>query len=218
MIEYFQRGGPVMWPLLLCSLLSLTFFFERLVFWVRLWRKECPRDVSRVLQLIGEGRRQEALEICAAGKDYVLSMFYDGLRAGGSHTSLFVALDQSASEHHIQMKKYLPVFDTVISLSPLLGIFGTVVGIVFAFDALGGHIENVSQVAAGVSQALITTVFGLAIAMPTLVFYNFFQSQVARARNRLETALSDMEIAIHEAEENQEAAAGGARAQPRAIA
>ncbi|MBI4177848.1 MotA/TolQ/ExbB proton channel family protein [bacterium] len=203
MIEYFQRGGPVMWPLLMCSLLSLAFALERIWFWIRIWRREQPDAVSRALQLVGDGRREEALKVCAGGRDYVLSMFHEGLRAGGPHTSLFVALDQASSERYILMKKYLTVFETIISLSPLLGIFGTVVGIVFAFDALGGNVDNVSQVASGVSQALITTVFGLAIAMPTLIFYNFFQSQVTRARHRMESALSNMEIAIHESEENR---------------
>ncbi|MBI4178354.1 MotA/TolQ/ExbB proton channel family protein [bacterium] len=205
MIEYFHRGGPVMWPLLMCSLLSMAFFFERLWFWIWVWRRERPQDVSQVLQMVGAGRRPEALDLCSRGKeDYVLSMFHDGLRAGGPHTSLFVALDQSASDHYIHMKKFMPVFEAIVTLSPLLGIFGTVLGIVQAFDALGGHVENVQQVAAGVSQALITTVFGLIIAMPTLVFHIFFRSQVSRARHRMESALADMEIAIHEAEENED--------------
>lgn len=205
MLEYFHRGGPVMWPLLICSLLSVAFFLERLWFWICVWRRERPQSVSEVLQMVGAGRRQEALGICAQEKeDYVLSMLHDGLRAGGPHTSLFVALDQSASDHYIHMKKYMPVFEAITTLSPLLGIFGTVLGIVQAFDALGGHVENVQQVAAGVSQALITTVFGLIVAMPTLVFHIFFRSQVSRARHRMESALADMEIAIHEAEENTE--------------
>ena len=82
MIDYFHRGGPVMWPLLICSLLSLAFFFERLWFWLCVWRRERPQAVSRVLQMVGAGQRMEAMEICAREKeDYVLSMFHDGLRA-----------------------------------------------------------------------------------------------------------------------------------------
>lgn len=208
MLDYFQRGGPVMWPLLLCSLTACALIFERLIFWIRIWRREEPETVSQVLRLVGDGRREEAVRLCAQGKDYVLSIFYNGLRAGGSHTSLFVALDQATAEHYIQMKKYHSALETCISVSPLLGIFGTVTGILRAFDALGGHVEDVSRVAMGVSEALITTVFGLAIAIPTLVAFNFFQSQVIRARSRMESALSDVEIAIHEAEENREATGG----------
>lgn len=185
MVSLFQRGGPVMIPLLICSLFAVAFIVERLVFWVRLNRFRDKKLVSKILDLCDEGKFEEAYQRGKKSKDFVVYVLLNGIahRAYSMEGAM-----EAASERIIkEMSKNLMILDTLITLSPLLGIFGTVTGIIFSFDMLGKMgIERPQVVSLGIAQALITTAFGLAIAMPTLIFYNYFVSRINHAAKEIE--------------------------------
>ena len=185
MVSLFQRGGPVMIPLLICSLFAVAFIVERFVFWVRLNRFRDKKLVSKILDLCDEGKFEEAYEVGKKSKDFVVYVLLNGIahRAYSMEGAMEAALERVIKE----MSKNLMILDTLITLSPLLGIFGTVTGIIFSFDMLGKMgIERPQVVSLGIAQALITTAFGLAIAMPTLIFYNYFISRVNHAAKEIE--------------------------------
>ncbi len=185
MLSLFQRGGPVMIPLLVCSLFAVAFIVERSIFWLRINRSRNKKLVSDILDLCDAGKFEEAYEKGKNSHDFVVYVLLNGIahRAYSMEGAM-----EAASERIIKdMSKNLMILETIITLAPLLGIFGTVTGIIFSFDMLGKMgIERPQVVSLGIAQALITTAFGLAIAMPTLIFYNYFVSRVNHAAKEIE--------------------------------
>ena len=172
-------------PLLICSLFAVAFIVERLIFWFRINRWRDKRVVSAILDLCDAGKFDEAYQKGKGSRDFVVYVLLNGIahRAYSMEGAM-----EAASERIVKdMSKNLMILDTLITLSPLLGIFGTVTGIIFSFDMLGKMgIERPQVVSLGIAQALITTAFGLAIAMPTLIFYNYFISRVNHAAKEIE--------------------------------
>ncbi len=199
MREWFLKGGPVMWPLLGCSVIGLTLILERLLFWMRVaWRRD-DRGVDQVLDAVRAGRAPEAHGIARTLRDACGSVLVAGLEAPeGGHVR---AMEAAGREAILRMKRFLGGLDTVITVSPLLGILGTVTGIINAFNLLSGGIaENQAGVTAGLAEALITTVAGLVISIPCICFYNYFLSRIDRETARLEDAGTRLELLFHEKE------------------
>jgi biopolymer transport protein ExbB len=193
MFDLFQKGGVVMYPLLACSLVSLTFIIERSLFWIREKRRADNTVVDEVLEL---ARLQEYQKIKARAEgavDYVVRVLVCGLVH--REFSLSKAMEMAAMDEIKRMKRYLPVLDTLITAAPLLGILGTVIGIIHSFDMLGqAGIQDPQAVTSGIAQALITTAAGLMIAIFTLFPYNYFMSKVEKAAVRIEKYATSLEI------------------------
>ncbi|MDY7032768.1 MAG: MotA/TolQ/ExbB proton channel family protein [Thermodesulfobacteriota bacterium] len=193
MMEYFLKGGPIMYPLLLCSFISLTVVIERIIFWIREERRKTPTLVDEILNLSEKGDYQKAVEIASSSGDYVAKVLFCGLVH--RDFSLISALEMAASQEIQRMKRYLPILDTMITMAPLLGILGTVMGIIDSFDLLGSTgIEHPRAVTSGIAQALITTATGLAIAILTLIPYNYFLSKTDEAISNMEKYGTNLEI------------------------
>ena len=199
MFDLFQKGGVVMYPLLACSLVSLTVIFERSLFWIREKRRADNAVVDEVLEL---ARLQEYQKIKARAEgavDYIVRVLVCGLVH--REFSLSKAMEMAAMDEIKRMKRYLPVLDTLITAAPLLGILGTVIGIIHSFDMLGqAGIQDPQAVTSGIAQALITTAAGLMIAIFTLFPYNYFMSKVERAAVRIEKYATSLEI-VHGGEQ-----------------
>jgi biopolymer transport protein ExbB len=195
MIEAFQRGGPVMWPLLLTSLVGLTFIVERVIFWVRVAGGRDRALALRFLELAERAGYAEAARAAHGSRDYVVGMLHSGLVHRNYSAS--GALQAAAADAYRRMRRFLSVLDTVVTVAPLLGILGTVTGIIGCFNLLG-EAGTASPAAAtkGLAEALITTVAGLVIAIPALVAYNFFSRRAERAAAEMETAASCLEICL----------------------
>ncbi len=193
MLDLFQKGGVVMYPLLACSLVSLTVIFERSLFWIREKRRADNAVVDEVLEL---ARLQEYQKIKARAEgavDYIVRVLVCGLVH--REFSLSKAMEMAAMDEIKRMKRYLPVLDTLITAAPLLGILGTVIGIIHSFDMLGqAGIQDPQAVTSGIAQALITTAAGLMIAIFTLFPYNYFMSKVEKAAVRIEKYATSLEI------------------------
>ena len=189
---WFVRGGPVMWPLLVCSIIALAAMLERAAFWVRERRTRDEKLVHKLLHLTERGLLDQAAGAAAGSRDAVARVLLNGL--AHHHFSLEGALEVAVQAELRRMKRALGVLDTIITVAPLLGIFGTVTGILTAFSALEGRIPDPRTVSAGIAEAVITTVAGLAIAIPTVIAYNYFCARVEEAAAQLSTHITNFQI------------------------
>ncbi|HDZ89868.1 MAG: MotA/TolQ/ExbB proton channel family protein [Deltaproteobacteria bacterium] len=193
MIEIFEKGGPVMYPLLACSLMALTVIIERLIFWIGEDIRRDQKLVDRVLSLCQTGRWDEVRGTIGGSRDFVIRI----LVAGILHRdfSMAKAMESAAADEVKRMNRYMVVLDTMITVAPLLGIFGTVIGIINSFDLLGATgIEDPRAVTAGIAQALITTAAGLGIAILSVFPYNYFNSRISLAVTAIEKYATSLEI------------------------
>ena len=197
MWHWFVKGGPVMYPLLLCSIIALTVIIERLLFWVKERSAQDTSLIHKLLHLTERGLLDEAIASAKASQDAVARILLNGL--SHHHFSLEGALEVAVNAELKRMKRYLGVLDTIITVAPLLGIFGTVTGILVAFGALEGRIPDPKIVASGIAQAVITTVAGLAIAIPTVIAYNYFCAKVEDAAGRISTHVTNFQILYQKA-------------------
>jgi len=193
LMDYVQRGGPVMYPLLACSVIGLTVIVERLLFWMKL-RLEPKRWVA-YLQCVRDDEDGTALELAETRPDPVLRVLMRGTR----DRELFprIAMEQQAKDEIKGMNQYLVVLDTVITLAPLLGIYGTITGIIRAFGFLGAAgVPEPSLVAAGIAEALITTAAGLTIAISAVPLYNHFVRRAEHVTHEIEQHATTLELLL----------------------
>jgi len=199
MFEFFTRGGPVMYPLLVCSLISLTIVIERILFWVRQGANRDRKRLDEVLDAVGQGDPDAALERAKGSEDSIVKVIRYGLEHHA--VSRVAALEMAAGDAIDRMKRGLPILDTIITMAPLLGILGTVMGIIESFDLLGqSGIEDPKAVTGGIAQALITTAAGLTVALITLVPYNYLLTRVDRAVHDMEKYITSLEIYCQQGE------------------
>ncbi|OVE73882.1 hypothetical protein BVX94_02505 [bacterium B17] len=182
-----------MWPLLLCSLVSITIALERILFW---WGERHSHEaelVEKVFSLTERGEYGQAMEVDGYSSALV-RVLVKGL-AERDH-GLSEAMQIEAENQIDRMKQGLAVLDTIVTMAPLLGILGTVLGIIESFDLLGARgIEDPKAVTGGIAQALITTAAGLSVAIVTLIPFNYFMETVKRATGKLENTATRFEVA-----------------------
>jgi biopolymer transport protein ExbB len=193
MLNFFMRGGPLMYPLLICSLISVAIIVERIIFWLEVKRGRDTFLISEMLQLAGKGHYEKAAQRARGSRDYIARVLLEGIVH--RNYSLSQALEMGAEEEIKRMRKNLTILDTIITLAPLLGILGTVMGIIDSFHLLGAAgIESPRVVTEGIAQALITTATGLAIAIMTLIPYNYFLSRIERTAREIEKFANSLEL------------------------
>lgn len=203
LMDYVQRGGPVMYPLLACSLAAFTVITERLFFWMRMRRLSAPDDVSRCLRLAQEGLYEEAVGLARSSADPSLRVLSRGLAERDAAPSR--SMERAAKDAVSRMHRYLAVLDTTITVAPLLGIFGTLTGIIRAFDSLSaGGLPDPRLVGAGIAEALITTIAGLTIAIPGIIFYNHFIRRAEQGTQEIERHATDLELILEPRRRNEQ--------------
>lgn len=182
-----------MYPLLACSIIALTVIIERSLFWVIEGMRGNRTLLDRILQLCQKGDWDGVKEKVAESKDFVTRVLVTGILH--RDFSMTKAMESAAAEEIKRMRRYMAVLDTMITVAPLLGIFGTVLGIIMSFELLGASgIENPQAVTAGIAQALITTASGLGIAILSVFPYNYFNSRVENAVLTIEKYATSLEI------------------------
>ena len=193
MLEIFISGGPVMYPLLACSVIVMTVIIERIIFWARVNRHRNQLLVDEVLELCRTGDWELVREKTTGSKDYIIRILITGILH--REFSMTRAMESAGAEEIKRMRRYMGVIDTMITVAPLLGIFGTVLGIITSFDVLGTTgIEHPEAVTAGIAQALLTTATGLGIAILSVFPYNYFNSRVENAALSIEKYATSLEI------------------------
>ena len=182
-----------MWPLMLTSVISIAVVLERFLFSVREKSRRQPQVVETVLKLAQDGKLDEAARSGVASTDFVARTLGYGLENRDS--SFANALLRAANKELKRFSQGLSVLDTVITLAPLLGLFGTVTGMIHAFGLLGGsELEAPSVITGGIAEALIATAFGLVIAIVALIPFNYLNSRLEEARHEIEDASNHLEL------------------------
>lgn len=174
-----------MYPLLLMSLLSLTLIFERLVFWVFSGQRQGQRRLARYIELYDTGTIEQVG--AEASKDLTLEGEFVRLASKTSSSNEAVLIGHVEALRPV-IERFASLMGAIIAAAPLLGILGTVTGIIRSFDLLGdaSAVSDPSIVAGGIAEALYTTAFGLTIALVTLFPHVFFKSCAQRTLGRLE--------------------------------
>jgi biopolymer transport protein ExbB len=191
LFTYFQRGGPMMWPLLICSLIGLIFIFERIISYYRI-KGDTAEIFSKIRECLLKGDLRRSLEVCESFDHPVATTMKSGLlRYGKSNDEIEKAMESVALHELSKLEKGLWILATVANIAPLFGFLGTVTGMIASFEALAEvGLGNPQAVAGGIAEALITTATGLTVALPVQAAYNYFNNRVSSFALDMETSSS----------------------------
>ncbi|HKM59201.1 MAG TPA: MotA/TolQ/ExbB proton channel family protein [Chthoniobacterales bacterium] len=193
--ETFFKGGPVMYPIVAVLVVAVAVILERIVWWsVQTARRDSDK-LDKVYAAMEQGNIPGAINLARGSKDPLVRTVWHGLNH--EHASVEGAL-QIASGLEIQRAgRFMSVMDTTITLAPLLGLLGTVTGIMGSFNFVGNADLAPAKVSGGIAEALIATACGLGIAIFTLVFFNFFNAKVARLQFELESTSNNVILMLN---------------------
>ncbi len=181
----FSRGGWVMWPLAVMSLIAVSLSAERLLFWFAAHRPGRSAWIAKLAEALRTGQSDTARGLCSAGGSFYASFTTALLSRGQCDAAAMELLE----ELRPRLERFGPALSTIITAAPLLGILGTVTGIIDSFELLAGESSVVSdpaQIAGGIAEALITTAAGLVVAVVALFPYAMHRSSLRRAMGRLD--------------------------------
>lgn len=219
LLDAMRDGGPLMIPIGICSFILCVFVFERTIALRR--GRVIPRPfVKRILEQLREGQlnRDDALELCEKNGSPVAEVFAAAMRKWGRPSVEVEQAILDAGERVTNtLRAYLRLFNGVSTISPLLGLLGTVLGMISAFNAIvrAGAMGRPELLAEGISQALLTTAAGLTVAIPALIAYLFFVSRVDRLIIEID-ALGQQAVELISAEALQEAGGNSSRSKGKA--
>ena len=189
--EYIVQGGLMMIPLIVCSILGIVFIIERAIAYYRI-KGDTAEIFSEVLASLRESDLRNSIEVCEEYDHPVATTLKSGLlRYGKSHEEIEKAMESVALHEISKLEKGLWILATLANVAPLFGFLGTVVGMISAFSALAEvGLGQPQAVAAGISEALITTATGLIIALPVQTAYNYFTNKISNFSLDMETSAS----------------------------
>lgn len=197
LIHIFEKGGPIMWPLLLASVLALGTVLERVIFLMGEKLKRDPKALDRFFTAVTQGDADGAILISKASKFYVVRAL--GYALTHKEQSLANALVYAEAQEMKRYRRGIPILDTVITLAPLLGLLGTVTGMMGSFSIIGGELSAPGAITGGIAEALIATAFGLGIAITALLPFNFLNTRMDEARHEIESAAAQLELLVRPA-------------------
>ena len=193
MFELFRAGGPLMWIILLCSLVALTIIFERIL-------------TLRKKQVVPESLRQQVIDLATTGR--ITSEKIEMVRAHSPLGAVFASgldnmqygpeamregLEEQGKQVVHKLGRYLNTLGTIASITPLIGLLGTVIGMIKVFTAItASGVGDPTVLSGGISEALITTAAGLSVGIPCLMFYRHFRGRI----NELAVMLEENALAL----------------------
>jgi biopolymer transport protein ExbB len=198
-MELFKHGGNVMWPILLVSFMMITVAIERMIFTLRENSRRQPDVVNKMLEKVEGNDVEGALELGNKSQDYVARILVYAI----SHKehSLGNAFTRAANQEMQRFSQGLPTLDTCITAAPLLGLLGTVTGMMGTFAALNSGSGDIGAstgaITGGVAEALIATMCGITIAVVGLLPFNIMNARVEEARHEIEDASNSLEIILN---------------------
>ena len=193
-VEFFLKGGPIMWPILIVAVVTVAVVGERVFWWWRESRRRDPDKLEKVLGALENGDFERTAQLSKGSDDPVVKMIYHGMNHYNS--SLQGALQVAAGIELQRAGRFLTVMDTLVTLAPLLGLLGTVTGLMRAFLGIGEAELSVMAVTGGIGEALIATACGLCIAIVCLIPFNYFSGKVTKLQFELETAATNVEVMV----------------------
>jgi biopolymer transport protein ExbB len=198
-MELFKHGGPIMWPIIIVSFLVITVAMERAIFMFRENARRQPEVVEKMLEKVEANDIAGALEMGKKSQDYVARILVYAI----SHKehSLGNSFSRASNQEMQRFSQGLPTLDTCITAAPLLGLLGTVTGMMGTFAALNSGSGDIGAstgaITGGVAEALIATMCGLAIAITGLLPFNILNSRLDEAKHEIEDAANSLEIIIN---------------------
>jgi biopolymer transport protein ExbB len=202
MTELFIKGGPIMWPILFTSIVALTVVLERLFFVVREKMRRQPATVERMLTAVERGDLAGAIRLGQGSQDFIARTLCYAL----SHEDKLNAVMRAAGRELQRYNRGLALLDTAITLAPLLGLLGTVTGMIRSFSILGGEeLGAPAAITGGIAEALIATAFGLGVAILALLPFNYLNAQLEQARHEVSDAASQLEAHVKRTQQPEEA-------------
>ena len=188
MLKYLFDGGIFMWVILLASISGLAVIIEKLYTFLSKEKKLSENEKNQLYKALRTGNREEILKLCKDKTDSIsksvtkivsnMDINFDEL--DNSHRQVIEGIiSESILEQTTELEKGMSLLGTVVNAAPQLGLLGTVTGMIAAFSALTRNGTSTAKiVAGGISEALYTTAFGLIVAIPALVFYNYFNRRI----------------------------------------
>jgi biopolymer transport protein ExbB len=192
LVSILARGGLVMVPLLLFSVISLAVILERSLFWRRLRTYDSG---EAILALVATGHLAQAMQTARASRHPIARVLLAGLEHQYAAPGMAMEATSQAELYHF--KRYLPVLDTTITLAPLLGLLGTITGMISAFGIVSeAGLGQPHAITGGVAEALIATAAGLSVAILSLVPYNYFRTKTAAMTDLIEERATRLELLL----------------------
>lgn len=198
--ETILKGGWVMWPIIATFFLALCVILDRAVWWLRYQNTLDPTNQEKARNAVGNGDFATAWKLGKNTTDPFLINLAEGITH--ARTSMLAAMQLHATHLIEQSESRMWVINTLITLAPLLGLFGTVMGIMGSFSFIGDEQLAASKVSGGIGEALIATACGIGIAILCLLPYNFFRKRVSVLRSSLERWINHTELLVHSAKEH----------------
>jgi biopolymer transport protein ExbB len=200
LMDLFRAGGPVMWPIIILLFVALTVIVERVLFLVRENSHREPEVVAKMLELVEKRDIDGALAVGRKSQDTVARILVYSLT--NRDYSLSNAFVRASGQELSRSNQGMAVLDTAITAAPLLGLLGTVTGMMRTFGSLaGGDIGAAAgQITGGVAEALIATCCGLFIAIISLIPYNILNARIEQTKQEISDASHALEILIKKSE------------------
>jgi biopolymer transport protein ExbB len=196
-VETFLKGGPIMWPILACLVVALATVAERVLYWRKVRRLRAETAFAEALWEVRLGQYGPAWQRTQGAASPFLIALRSGLANGRTEPVTAMQLRAEETLEEAGARQWL--LSTIVTLAPLLGLLGTVVGIMGSFQFIGSEQLAVAKVSGGVGEALIATAAGLGIAIVCLIPHNYFHRRVQALRHDLEQAINQAEIALKSA-------------------
>jgi biopolymer transport protein ExbB len=200
--EYFTKGGPIMYPIALVAIILFAVVAERGVFWFLLGRRRNMTQLENTLGAMENSDFKAAVVQTQGSNDPVVRMIYQGLTH--MHGSLQGALQVAAGMEIKRAGRFMVLIDTCITLAPLLGLLGTVTGIMGSFQKMGESsiAGAMTEIQGGIGEALIATAAGLGLAIIGVFFLNIYNEMMEKLKFDLETAATNVEVMVTQAKQD----------------
>jgi len=184
-MDLMERGGVVMWPILGLSILAVALAFERAWFFLATNNPVRLRRVAKIARMLRAGDREAARVLAEDDSTVYGSVLRMIIEEGTDDAVMLDAIEQQRT----RLERFMPTLSTVITMAPMLGILGTVTGIISSFQILSDQTSSTDPrlVSQGIAEALLTTAAGLVVAITVLVPYNIYRAQIDRTLGRLES-------------------------------
>ncbi|MBN2333490.1 MAG: MotA/TolQ/ExbB proton channel family protein [Deltaproteobacteria bacterium] len=193
MYQFVIKGGVLMYPILICSVLSVAILLERI--WALRRSKIIPNGfIIEIGDLLKRQKLEESMTLCRLSNTPISRILLTGIKNFGKQRELVKeAVEEVGRMEAAALERFLTTLGTIAGIAPLLGLLGTVTGMIKAFTVISqSGVGNPQLLAGGISEALITTAAGLTVAIPSFVFYKYLRSRVDKMILRMERISIDI--------------------------